>query len=294
MQYENAEEEYLARGQEVVLHEDKQYYAGAEEVFGKDVEALIEEEDHQPLTKPIIEPPKTKMHVVLTKEVPETKYSIDYMAQLMAKPKFIRNVAIIGHQHHGKTLLSDLLIESTYSKPKMNQIPQKYTDLRVDEINRQISIKAAPFQILLEDSREKNYVFNFIDTPGHPDFSDEVSVGLRLADSVLLVVDVVEGVTLHLNDLIKMCLKQDKQMILVLNKIDRLVLELKLPPNDAYHKIKHTLDEVNITVQKFRAHLPETNTSKKVYFSPLHSNVIFASTLYQCCFSLETFAEIYL
>lgn len=114
---------------------------------------------------------------------------------------------------------------------------------------------------MLEDSREKNYVFNIIDTPGHPNFSDEVSCSLRLCDNVLLVVDVIEGMTLNLEKLIKFSLKQDKRMILVVNKIDRLILELKLPPADAYFKIKHTIDEVNIVVQKFRCFLSDKNSS---------------------------------
>ena len=107
------EEEYYERGQAVVLHEDKQYYPEAEKIFGKGVEALVEEEDHQPLTQPIIEPPKEKFHQVFTKNIPKLKYSAEYMAQLMQKPQLIRNVGLLGHLHHGKTLMSDLLIQAT-------------------------------------------------------------------------------------------------------------------------------------------------------------------------------------
>ena len=102
--------------------------------------------------------------------------------------------------------------------------------------------------MLLEDGRDKNYVFNFIDTPGHPNFSDEVSSSLRIADNALLIVDVVEGVTSYLEKQICFCMKQNKSMIVVINKLDRLVLELKLPPTDAYHKIKNTLNEINLVV----------------------------------------------
>ena len=102
--------------------------------------------------------------------------------------------------------------------------------------------------MLLQDSREKSYGFNFVDTPGPPNFSDEVSAGLRLSDNVLLVVDVLEGVTTYGTKLIESSLKQGKRIVLVINKLDRLVLEVKLPPADGYHKIKMTLDEVNIAV----------------------------------------------
>jgi U5 small nuclear ribonucleoprotein component len=103
----------------------------------------------------------------------------------------------------------------------------------------------------LPDSRGKSYLFNFIDTPGHPNFSDEVSAGIRLSDGMLLVVDVIEGVTFYVERLIKEALRNQLEIIVVLNKMDRLVIELRLPINDAYHKIKHTLDEINFVIQTF-------------------------------------------
>ena len=80
--------------------------------------------------------------------------------------------------------------------------------------------------------------------------------------------------------------------MVVINKIDRLVLELKLPPNDAYHKIKHILDELNMVIQKFKSINPNMNNQD--YISPLHDNVIFASSLLGTCFSLQSFAQLYL
>ena len=74
--------------------------------------------------------------------------------------------------------------------------------VRTAEIERKISLKSAPFQILLRDSNEKSFVYNVIDTPGHPDFIDEVFVSLRLADNVILVVDVFEGCTMQTEKII--------------------------------------------------------------------------------------------
>jgi translation elongation factor EF-G len=70
-----------------------------------------------------------------------------------------------------------------------------------------MSIKASPLTLILPDSNEKSYFFNFIDTPGHPNFSDEVSSGIRLADGMLLVVDCIEGVTFYTEKLIKEALR---------------------------------------------------------------------------------------
>ena len=98
---------------------------------------------------------------------------------------------------------------------------------------------------MLQDSREKSYLFNIIDTPGHPNFSDEVTPGIRLADGMLLVIDCIEGVTFYTERLIKEALRANLDIVVAINKLDRFVLELRLPMNDAYYKIKHTLDEVN-------------------------------------------------
>lgn len=116
-----------------------------------------------------------------------------------------------------------------------------------------MSLKASTLTVLMPDSRSKNYMFNLVDTPGHPCFSDEVTVGMRLADSVLLVVDCVEGVTLFVERLAKEAMRQRLPIVVMLNKLDRLVLELKLPPADAYFKIKHTIDELNLVIKAYEA-----------------------------------------
>ena len=83
------------------------------------------------------------------------------------------------------------------------------------------------------------------DYTGHVNFSDEVTASLRLADGVIVVVDAVEGVMFNTGRIIAHAMREKVPIVLCINKIDRLILELKLPPNDAYHKIKHILDEVN-------------------------------------------------
>ena len=79
-------------------------------MYGPGVEALVMDEDAQPLTQPIIEPPKDKSFHMYEKEIPETTYDLDYLSGLSIKPKLIRNVAVCGHLHHGKTLLCDMFI----------------------------------------------------------------------------------------------------------------------------------------------------------------------------------------
>src|SRR5271154_2889151 len=87
----------------VILHEDKQYYPTAQQVYGRDVETMVQEEDTQPLTQPIIEPVVQKKFAVQEEDLPPVYYSREFMSDLMNFPEQVRNVVLAGHLHHGKT-----------------------------------------------------------------------------------------------------------------------------------------------------------------------------------------------
>eukprot|EP00735_Rhodelphis_limneticus_P008737 TRINITY_DN2227_c0_g1::TRINITY_DN2227_c0_g1_i1::g.6655::m.6655 TRINITY_DN2227_c0_g1::TRINITY_DN2227_c0_g1_i1::g.6655 ORF type:complete len:985 (+),score=308.55,sp/Q5F3X4/U5S1_CHICK/61.14/0.0,GTP_EFTU/PF00009.22/2.7e-47,EFG_IV/PF03764.13/2.7e+03,EFG_IV/PF03764.13/8.7e-27,EFG_C/PF00679.19/1.7e+03,EFG_C/PF00679.19/2e-21,Miro/PF08477.8/5.2e-08,GTP_EFTU_D2/PF03144.20/2.8e-07,EFG_II/PF14492.1/1.2e-05,MMR_HSR1/PF01926.18/2.2e-05,Dynamin_N/PF00350.18/0.4,Dynamin_N/PF00350.18/1.9,Ras/PF00071.17/0.0052,Se len=279
----------------VVLFEDKKFYPSHEEVYGPDTEVLIQEEDTQPLTQPIIAPLKTKDFEILESTMPETVYEKDYMAGLMENLDLIRNVVVCGHVHHGKTTFLDMLVQQTHvDHPAFRAVDSKqdgrqprYTDTRRDEQVREISIKSMPMSLVLPDSRGKSYLLNIMDTPGHVNFSDEVTAAMRLADGVVLVVDAVEGVMLNTERLIQHAVRDHLPIVLVINKVDRLILELKLPPADAYHKLRHTIDEVNNLIQSVSI----GDSTKKV--SPEEGSVIFSSGMTGWSFSLVQFAKVY-
>lgn len=86
----------------VVLHEDKKYYPSALELYGADVETVVQEEDTQALSVPIIAPVKKAKFSFVEQEIPETVYDLEYLADLMDSPELVRNVAMCGHLHHGK------------------------------------------------------------------------------------------------------------------------------------------------------------------------------------------------
>ena len=222
----------------VVLHEDKKYYPTPQEVYGPDVETIVHEEDAQPLTEPIIAPVKRSRFSLVEQDVPNTTYELEFLADLMDTPELIRNVTICGHLHHGKTTFCDALIEQTH--PDIGSIESKdlrYTDTLFTEIERGVTIKTQPFTILLPDTKGKNYLLNVMDSPGHVNFNDEVTAAFRISDGCVLFVDAAEGVMLNTERLIKHAILEKLPITLCINKIDRLILELKLPPSDAFYKV---------------------------------------------------------
>eukprot|EP00727_Mastigamoeba_balamuthi_P012973 m51a1_g8299 putative 116 kda u5 small nuclear ribonucleoprotein component-like (1011) ;mRNA; r:34797-38622 len=270
----------------VVLHEDKKYYPTASEVYG-DVETLVEEEDTQALTTPIVEPLRVKKFAITEQELPETTFSPEYLAQLMDTPELVRNVVVAGNLHHGKTSLVDMFVQQTHAKNWNVAKNARYTDTRKDEQDEGLSIKTCPISLVLPDSNGKHFLINFIDTPGHVNFSDEVTAALRLGDGLMLVVDACEGPMHQTERVVRQAVRAGLRVVLVINKVDRLILELKLPPTDAYHKLRHLVEQANALLDAAGA---DMSTAR---LSPDAGNVVFASSLHGWSFTLESFARLY-
>lgn len=274
---------------EVVLHEDKRYYPTSVEVFGPDVETIVYEEDTQALTVPLVAPVKKKKFQIKEQQLPETVYDMEFLADMMNIPHLIRNIALIGHLHHGKTSLVDCLIKQTHPTfcESDEERELRYTDTLFTEQQRGVSIKATPVTLVLPDVKGKSYLLNIFDTPGHVNFSDEVTAALRVCDGVVVFVDAAEGVMLNTERLIKHSIQEKMSITLCVNKIDRLILELKLPPQDSYYKIRHIIDEVNGLISLY------SDEEKPKVISPILGNVCFASSQYALCFTLRSFAKLY-
>ena len=277
----------------VVLHEDKEYYQTAEEVY-PGAATVVLDEDAQPLSEPILKPVKVRKFSTLDDISNGKISSTAFLQGLMGQPETIRTVALVGSLHSGKTTFADVLTTATFQDPPKID---RYADTREDERRREMSIKSTPLSLVLPDSRGKHFLVNAIDCPGHGNFIDEVAAALRLADGCCLIIDAVEGMTKYTEALIRRAIADRVDFTLVVNKVDRLILELKLPPTDAYFKLVYTIDEVNAIIQQewhAAKHRFDDDKKKLPILDPRRGNVVFASAQHSWCFSLESFARAYL
>lgn len=276
----------------VILHEDKDYYPSSEQVYGPNVEIKIEDEDRQPLSEPIIAPIRHDFFQVLPsgpEPLASSTFTPNYLCEsLIHRTDRIRNVGIVGALHHGKTSLLDMLVAASHSQSiSLNpNRPHKWTDISLMSRQRGISLSSSPLTLVLPNSKSQSHILNAIDTPGHADFGDEIVATLALCDGLVLVVDVLEGITSRTESILRSIVASKVSVVLFLNKLDRLILELHLPPTDAYHKIKHSIDEINTKLRSFGL-APDD----PILFSPRKRNVIIGSAKYGWLFTLESYCS---
>lgn len=175
------------------------------------------------------------------------KFVKERVASLVSQKKNIRNVTIIAHIDHGKTTLSDSLIAASGLLSKEVAASARLLDYDLIEQQRGITIKASGIS-LVHLFKEKNYLINLVDTPGHIDFSSHVTRGLRLTDGAVIVVDAIEGIMVQTETVTRQAMMELVKPILFVNKVDRLIRERKLTG-------RKTAEEINKIVREFNAML---------------------------------------
>jgi len=184
----------------------------------------------------------------------------------------IRNAGIIAHVDHGKTTLTDSLLAAAGLLSPSMAGQALALDYLEEEQKRQMTIKAANISLYYERD-VGNYLINLIDTPGHVDFSGRVTRSLRAIDGAVVVVDAVEGVMVQTETVTRQALEERVRPVLYVNKIDRLIKELRLTPD----KIQATLGQIITDFNRLIEIYAEPEFREKWKVSPATGTLAFGS-----------------
>jgi elongation factor 2 len=223
-------------------------------------------------------------------------FTVDQIRSIMDHKTNIRNMSVIAHVDHGKSTLSDSLISKAGIIAQANAGNARFMDTREDEQARGITIKSTGVSLYYEVDASKvpkghsdnKFLINLIDSPGHVDFSSEVTAALRVTDGALVVVDCVEGVCVQTETVLRQALGERIKPVLMVNKVDRALLELQLDQEEAYQSFSKTIESVNVIIATYR---DESMGDLQVH--PDKGTVCFGSGLHGWGFTLVRFAEIY-
>ncbi len=178
------------------------------------------------------------------------EFMVEEISKLMKNYDSIRNIAIIAHVHHGKTTLTDSLLARAGLISKTVAGDALYTNYEAIEKDRKMTIKSADISLGF-DYKDKSYIINLIDTPGHVDFGGHVTRSMRAVDGAVLVVDPVEMIMPQTETVLKQALKEKVKPILFVNKVDRLINELRLTPEQTYQRLLDLVGKVNYLIEQF-------------------------------------------
>src|SRR3989344_2420669 len=168
----------------------------------------------------------------------------DRVLRLMKKPANIRNIAICAHIDHGKTTFSDNLLAGAGMISEELAGQQLALDFHADEQERGITIDAANVS-MVHDVDGDEYLINLIDTPGHIDFGGDVTRAMRAVDGAIVLVDAVEGIMPQTETVLRQALKERVKPVLFINKVDRLIKEVKLTPEKMQERFITIINNVN-------------------------------------------------
>jgi elongation factor 2 len=171
------------------------------------------------------------------------------IVDLMKKQDHIRNIAIAAHIDHGKTTFSDNLLAGAGMLSEETAGKQRALDFHEDEAERGITIDSASVSMIHQVNGE-DYLINLIDTPGHVDFGGDVTRAMRAVDGCVILSCAVEGVMPQTETVVRQALKELVKPVLFINKVDRLIKEVKLTPEAMQAKFISIIDHVNELIQK--------------------------------------------
>jgi len=225
------------------------------------------------------------------------KFTTEQIREHMDDKWNIRNMSVIAHVDHGKSTLTDSLVAAAGIIAMASAGDARLTDTRQDEQDRCITIKSTGISLYYEmeksfpippESNGYEFLINCIDSPGHVDFSSEVTAALRVTDGGLVVVDCVEGVCVQTETVLRQALAERIRPVMTINKLDRAFLELQLDHEEMYQNFVKSVENANAIISIYH---DEALGDVQVY--PDKGTVSFSAGLHGWAFTLTKFARLY-
>jgi len=230
-------------------------------------------------------------------------FTVDEIRAIMDKKNNIRNMSVIAHVDHGKSTLTDSLVSKAGIIAGAKAGETRFTDTRKDEQDRCITIKSTAISLYytlpekdlkhIQQPREEglsSFLINLIDSPGHVDFSSEVTAALRVTDGALVVVDCVSGVCVQTETVLRQAIAERIKPVLFMNKMDLALLTLQLGSEDLYQTFCRIVENVNVIIATYG---DESGPMGDISVGPEKGTVGFGSGLHGWAFTLKQFSEMY-
>lgn len=210
------------------------------------------------------------------------------MHAVMGDPDRIRNVTICAHVDAGKSTTTDALVALCGIISKKDAGSKCETDTRVDEQERGITIKSTGVSMYFEHKVKGKVLINVIDSPGHVDFSSEVTAALRNTDGAVVLIDIIDGVKVQTRTVVRQAISEGIRPVLMMNKLDRPFLEMKMDSMEIYKLIVRNVEDVNALLSSC-----PSKVLGDILVDPVKDTILFGSGFHQWGFTLGTFAKIY-
>jgi len=226
-------------------------------------------------------------------------FTVDEIRGMMDHKRNIRNMSVIAHVDHGKSTLTDSLVGKAGIIAGSKAGETRFTDTRKDEQERCITIKSTAISMYFElddkdtvfitqetqrEKETKGFLINLIDSPGHVDFSSEVTAALRVTDGALVVVDCVSGVCVQTETVLRQAIAERIKPVLFMNKMDRALLELQLEQEELYQTFSRIVENVNVIIATYA---DDEGPMGSISVDPSKGSVGFGSGLHGWAFTLN-------
>ncbi|MFH1072381.1 MAG: elongation factor EF-2 [Nanoarchaeota archaeon] len=207
---------------------------------------------------------------------------VDRVMALNNQPEKIRNIAICAHIDHGKTTFSDNLLAGAGMMSEDLAGKALVLDFHEDEQERGITIDTAAVS-MVHEVEGNEFLINLLDTPGHVDFGGDVTRAMRAVDGAIVLCDAVEGIMPQTETVLRQALKERVKPILFINKVDRLIKELKLTPEKMQERFVNIITNVNRLI----VDIAEKDYGEKWRVNVMDGSVCFGSAFHNWALSLS-------